>query len=119
VLRQSSVLHYSFCYTGGDDCIVRLWKADEGEDQEPPTAIEAGESIMTLAASVRLSLSSHIPYRFCQQNNAWFSGSKDSDVRQYKVGDPDMEAVVTSSAAACIRCISVDPAGKRIAVSSE
>ena len=43
----------SFCYTGGDDCIVRLWKTDEGEDQEPPTAIEAGESIMTLAASVR------------------------------------------------------------------
>ncbi|KAI0256176.1 WD40 repeat-like protein [Lactifluus subvellereus] len=93
----------AFCYTGGDDCIVRLWKTDEGEDQEPPTAIEAGESIMTLAAS----------------NNAWFSGSKDSDVRQYKAGDPDMEAVVTSSAAACIRCISVDPAGKRIAVSSD
>ncbi|KAH9176634.1 WD40 repeat-like protein [Lactarius sanguifluus] len=92
-----------FCYTGGDDCIVRLWKTDEGEDQEPPTAIEAGESIMTLAAS----------------NSAWFSGSKDSDVRQYKAGDPDMEAVVTSSAAACIRCIAIDPAGKRIAVSSD
>jgi hypothetical protein len=30
-----------------------------------------------------------------------------------------MEAVVTSSAAACIRCVVVDPAGKRIAVSSE
>jgi hypothetical protein len=43
----------SLCYTGGDDCIVRLWKTDEGEDQEPPTAIEAGESITTLAASVR------------------------------------------------------------------
>ncbi|KAI9461236.1 hypothetical protein BJY52DRAFT_217010 [Lactarius psammicola] len=93
----------AFCYTGGDDCIVRLWKTDEGEDQEPPTAIEAGESIMTLAAS----------------NNAWFSGSKDSDVRQYKAGDPDMEAVVTSSAAACIRCVAVDPAGKRVAVSSD
>ncbi|KAH9956929.1 WD40 repeat-like protein [Russula dissimulans] len=93
----------ALCYTGGDDCIVRLWKTEEGEDQEPPTAIEAGESIMTLAAS----------------NNAWFSGSKDSDVRQYKAGDPDMEAVVTSSAAACIRCVVVDPAGKRIAVSSD
>ena len=46
-------LRSSLCYTGGDDCIVRLWKTDEGEDQEPPTAIEAGESIMTLAASVR------------------------------------------------------------------
>ncbi|KAI0268637.1 WD40 repeat-like protein [Gloeopeniophorella convolvens] len=91
------------CYTGGDDCIVRLWKTDEGEDQEPPTAIEAGESIMTLAAS----------------GSAWFSGSKDSEVRQYKAGDPDMDAVVTSSAAACIRCIAVDPAGKRIAVSSD
>ena len=44
---------YSFCYTGGDDCIVRLWNTNEGEDQEPPTAIEAGESITTLAASVR------------------------------------------------------------------
>lgn len=30
-----------------------------------------------------------------------------------------MEAVVTSSAAACIRCAAIDPAGKRIAVSSE
>jgi hypothetical protein len=30
-----------------------------------------------------------------------------------------MEAVVTSSAAASIRCVAVDPAGKRIAVSSE
>ncbi|KAI9509164.1 hypothetical protein F5148DRAFT_1275403 [Russula earlei] len=87
----------AFCYTGGDDCIVRLWKTDEGEDQEPPTAIEAGESIMTLAAS----------------NNAWFSGSKDSDVRQYRAGDPDMDAVVTSSAAACIRCVA------RIAVASD
>jgi hypothetical protein len=51
--RSSPTVLYSFCYTGGDDCIVRLWKTDEGEDQEPPTAIEAGESIMTLAASVR------------------------------------------------------------------
>lgn len=93
----------SLCYTGGDDCIVRLWRTDEGEDQEPPTAVEAGESIMTLAAS----------------HNAWFSGSKDSDVRQYKAGDPDMEGVVTSSAAACIRCVAVDPTGKRIAVSSD
>jgi hypothetical protein len=50
------LLVYSFCYTGGDDCIVRLWKTDQGEDQEPPTAIEAGESIMTLAASVRSAL---------------------------------------------------------------
>jgi hypothetical protein len=55
VSRQT--ISYSFCYTGGDDCIVRLWKTDQGEDQEPPTAIEAGESIMTLAASVRFSLS--------------------------------------------------------------
>jgi len=47
---------YSFCYTGGDDCIVRLWNTNEGEDQEPPTAIEAGESITTLAASVRAVL---------------------------------------------------------------
>ncbi|KAF8499832.1 WD40 repeat-like protein [Russula emetica] len=93
----------ALCYTGGDDCIVRLWKTDQGEDQEPPTAIEAGESITTLAAS----------------NNAWFSGSKDSDVRQYKAGDPYMEAVITSCAAACIRCVAVDPAGKRIAVSSD
>lgn len=30
-----------------------------------------------------------------------------------------MEAVITSCAAACIRCVAVDPAGKRIAVSSE
>ncbi|KAI0283622.1 hypothetical protein BGY98DRAFT_1093722 [Russula aff. rugulosa BPL654] len=71
----------ALCYTGGDDCIVRLWKTDQGEDQEPPTAIEAGESITTLAAS----------------NNAWFSGSKDSDVRQYKAGDPYMEAIPLGS----------------------
>lgn len=52
IVPRQTIL-YSFCYTGGDDCIVRLWKTDQGEDQEPPTAIEAGESIMTLAASVR------------------------------------------------------------------
>ena len=52
--RSPLTILYSFCYTGGDDCIVRLWNTNEGEDQEPPTAIEAGESITTLAASVRL-----------------------------------------------------------------
>jgi hypothetical protein len=54
------IMLYSFCYTGGDDCIVRLWNTNEGEDQEPPTAIEAVESITTLAASVRLPFYSRV-----------------------------------------------------------
>jgi hypothetical protein len=52
--RSPLTILCSFCYTGGDDCIVRLWNTNEGEDQEPPTAIEAGESITTLSASVRI-----------------------------------------------------------------
>ena len=40
-------------------------------------------------------------------------------MRQYKHGKSEFEALVTGSPAASIRCVAVDPAGKKVAVSSE
>ncbi|THH15042.1 hypothetical protein EW146_g5378 [Bondarzewia mesenterica] len=93
----------SYCYTGGDDTFVRIWHTNKGSDQEPDTAIEAGEAIVTVASG----------------NDSWFSGSQDSDVRQYRHGKNEFQALVAGIPAASIQCVAVDPAGKRIAVTSD
>ncbi|KAA1471682.1 WD40 repeat-like protein [Dentipellis sp. KUC8613] len=91
-----------FCYTGGDDCLARIWRTDKGDDYDPDVAVEAGEPLMTIAAA----------------KHCWFTGSADSEVRQYARGSREFQALVTSSAGVTIRCIAVDPKGKRVAVSS-
>jgi hypothetical protein len=42
--------------TGGTDSIVRIWRTDQGGDQEPETASEATTDITSLAAAVRISV---------------------------------------------------------------
>ena len=53
------------------------------------------------------------------QNDAWFSGSHDSEVRKYALANKEMDGLVTSAAGVAIRSMAVDPAGGRIAVTSE
>ncbi|OSD04053.1 hypothetical protein PYCCODRAFT_1408512 [Trametes coccinea BRFM310] len=90
-------------YTGGADTLVRIWDAEQGEDQEPPCATESNEDVTTIASA----------------NDCWLSGSKDSDVRKYEAGKPNMQGLVTNAAGIPIRCVAVDPMGKRVAVTSD
>lgn len=53
------------------------------------------------------------------QNECWLSGSKDSEVRSYLHGKPDLHGLIMNAAGACIRAVAVDPAGKRIAIATE
>lgn len=39
-------------YTGGTDCLVRIWRTDQGADQEPLVAAHANDSINTVSAAV-------------------------------------------------------------------
>ncbi len=42
-------------YTGGDDCIVRVWDAHAGSDQEPKAMAEANESITAMDTSASVA----------------------------------------------------------------
>lgn len=44
----------SYVYTGGADSLGRIWRTDQGTDQDPDAAMEAGESITCVAAGVSL-----------------------------------------------------------------
>ena len=93
-----------WAYTGGAaDTLVRIWRTDKGADQEPEISADAGEGITSLSAS----------------KGAWLSGSEDGDVRLYATGESNMEGMVTSAVGVPIRCVAIDPKGKRVAVTSE
>ncbi|OCH95073.1 hypothetical protein OBBRIDRAFT_641181 [Obba rivulosa] len=94
-------------YTGGLDSLVRIFRTDRGSDQEPDIALDAAEGITALATS----------------NEYFFSGSTDSEVRQYNKdysnGEPQLDANVTSANGVAIRDVAVNPKGTRIAVTSD
>ncbi|KAH9892894.1 hypothetical protein C8Q73DRAFT_76644 [Cubamyces lactineus] len=90
-------------YTGGADTLVRIWDTGLGEDQEPPVAMEASEEVTTISAG----------------SDCWVSGSKDSDVRRYESAKPNLQGLVANAAGVPIRCVAIDPKGKRVAVTSD
>jgi chromosome transmission fidelity protein 4 len=42
----------STLYTGGCDCLVRIWNSNGGTDQEPSAAVEADQPVTCVAAAV-------------------------------------------------------------------
>ncbi|TFK74051.1 hypothetical protein BDN72DRAFT_122595 [Pluteus cervinus] len=92
-----------YTFTGGQDCLVRIWKTNEGAQQEPDIATEAEEPVTSIAAT----------------DLCWISGSLDAEVRRYVGHGSSMSDVVTSSNALPTRSVATDPEGKRLAVGSD
>lgn len=82
---------------------MRIWRTDKGEDQEPEIQPDANEGITCLSAS----------------KERWLSGSEDSEVRSFKAGENGLEDMITSAIGVSVRCVAIDPKGKRVAVTSE
>jgi chromosome transmission fidelity protein 4 len=90
-------------YTGGTDCIVRIWHTGKGGDHEPDAATQANGPITSL----------------CDAGGTWLSASEDSDVRSYIKHKPELKGLLTGVGGVPVRCVAVDPKGTRAAVTSE
>ncbi|KAJ7647353.1 hypothetical protein FB45DRAFT_1100523 [Roridomyces roridus] len=90
-------------FTGGDEGLVRTWKVAEGSDQEPALSTEAENGVTSIASS----------------GDCWLAGGIDADVRRYGYDPPKFEGLVTSAKGVPVRCVAVDPRGKRVAVASD
>ncbi|KAJ6586903.1 hypothetical protein DFH09DRAFT_910436 [Mycena vulgaris] len=94
----------SHAFTGGDDCLVRIWNvAAEGSGQEPLTATEAEKAITSISIS----------------DDCWVSASMDADVRRYTKNTGQFEALLTNTRGVPVRCVAIDPRGKTVAVASD
>ncbi|KAJ7725842.1 hypothetical protein DFH07DRAFT_1002167 [Mycena maculata] len=89
-------------FTGGDDCIVRLWNVSEGSEQEPATVIDADRGITSISPS----------------EDCWLSSSLDGEVKCYEKATRKYEGSVTSLNVP-VRCVAIDPRGKTVAVASD
>ncbi|KAG8835473.1 hypothetical protein FRC17_003040 [Serendipita sp. 399] len=90
-------------YTGGGDCVARVWKLSEGNDAEAAAIIDADEPLWSIAAV----------------DNAWITASADSSVRLYNSSHNQLQSLLLSGNAIPIRCIAVDPTGRRVAIGSD
>ncbi|KAF5328867.1 hypothetical protein D9619_011727 [Psilocybe cf. subviscida] len=90
-------------FTGGQDCIVRIWNVHEGQEQEPVTAAEADGAVTSVAST----------------DDCWLSSSEDTEVRRYSRDTSQFDAPLTSTAGVPVRCVAIDRKGRRAAVASD
>ncbi|KAK0505002.1 hypothetical protein EDD18DRAFT_1127226 [Armillaria luteobubalina] len=90
-------------FTGGQDCIVRLWRMDEGAEQEPETASDADLPVTCITACA----------------DCWLSGSEDTQVRRYPKNANECDGYAASANGVPIRCVAIDTKGRRLAVGSD
>ncbi|KAG8872936.1 hypothetical protein FRB97_007164 [Tulasnella sp. 331] len=90
-------------YTSGDDCIVRIWTASAGPDEEPKVLAEADESVGALDTS----------------RESWVAGGDDAMVRQYSNETDEMVGAVAQTGGVPVRCVAFNPKGDRLVVGSD